>query len=72
MKTNEHVEQFITVGTTAARLCVSQLTVRRWIKAGRLDAVRLGRGVRIRASSVERLVASAAAWRADEPTLPAA
>lgn len=39
--------QFITIADAAARLGVSEKTIRRWIAAGRLAAVRMGSHIRI-------------------------
>src|SRR5689334_7077974 len=47
----------LTVQETAALLRVSPVTVRRYIAAGRLEAIRVGRGVRVRRKAVERVVA---------------
>jgi excisionase family DNA binding protein len=40
-------EQLLTVSEVAGRLAVSEKTIRRWIAAGSLPAVRLGRLVRV-------------------------
>lgn len=45
----------MTVRETARLLRVSPVTVRRYIKAGRLQAVRIGRNVRIEREAVEKL-----------------
>jgi excisionase family DNA binding protein len=39
--------QFITIADAAARLGVSEKTIRRWISASRLAAVRMGSHIRI-------------------------
>ncbi len=41
----------------AARLCVSESTVWRWVYSGRLPSVKLGKSRRIRAEALERFVA---------------
>jgi excisionase family DNA binding protein len=46
---------YLTVREAAALLRVSDLTVRRWIWAGKLPAIRVGRVLRIKPSDVERL-----------------
>src|ERR1051326_2581555 len=46
---------YLTVREMAARLRVSDLTVRRWIWAGRLPAERFGRLVRIREADISLL-----------------
>ena len=43
--------EYLTVNEVAARLRVSDLTVRRWIWAGKLPAIRVGRILRIRPSA---------------------
>lgn len=58
----DHTEKLLTVEEAAAELHVSGLTVRRWIKAGRLQSVRtnplLPRSrLRVRFSSVRTLIA---------------
>jgi excisionase family DNA binding protein len=52
-------EEYLTVGQVATRLKVDPETVRRMLRDGRLDGVRLGgrkAGWRISASSVTRLL----------------
>ncbi len=56
-------DRLLTVGEVAARLRTTPETVRRWLRAGRLQGVRLGGtklGYRIPASEVERLLKAAA------------
>jgi excisionase family DNA binding protein len=48
--------QLLTIQETASLLRVSPITVRRYISDGRLDAVRAGKGVRVKQESVERFV----------------
>ena len=45
---------FLTVGEIARRLRVSNMTVYRLVRSGRLPAVRIGRGYRIREEDVRR------------------
>ena len=45
---------FLTVAEVARRFRVSNMTVYRLIKSGRLGAVRVGRGYRIREEDVRR------------------
>ncbi len=45
---------FLTVSEVAHQLRVSNMTVYRFIKAGQLGAVRVGRGYRIREEDVRR------------------
>jgi excisionase family DNA binding protein len=56
-------DRLLTVGEVAERLRTTPETVRRWMRAGRLNGVRLGGtklGWRIPASEVERLLKAAA------------
>jgi excisionase family DNA binding protein len=48
--------RYLTVHEAASLLRVSELTVRRWIWAGKLPAARLGRRVRIRPSDLHSLL----------------
>ena len=50
------VMQFLTVQETAQILRVTPLTVRRFIAAGRISAVKAGKGVRVRKESVEEFI----------------
>src|SRR5689334_17830496 len=47
--------EYMTVREVANRLRVSPITVRRYIKSGRLSAVRVGHAVRVPADSFEKL-----------------
>jgi excisionase family DNA binding protein len=49
-------EEFMTVAEVAATLKLNQQTVRNWIDAGRLPALRLGRRVRIKRSDFDAIV----------------
>lgn len=49
--------QLLTVGDAAIRLSVSTKSIRRWIEAGELPAVRLGRAVRIEEAAAADFVA---------------
>jgi excisionase family DNA binding protein len=46
----------LTVRETARMLKVAPITIRRYIAAGRLPAVKVGRGVRVEREAVERFV----------------
>lgn len=48
--------QLLTVEDAAIRLSVSTKSIRRWIEAGELPAVRLGRAVRIKEEAVAAFV----------------
>jgi excisionase family DNA binding protein len=47
--------EYLTVQEAALRLKVSPITIRRYIAQGRLAAVKVGRGVRIRKEALESL-----------------
>src|SRR5947209_19741709 len=48
--------ELLTIDETAQALKVSPTTVRRFIAAGRLPAVRVGKGIRVRKEAIEELV----------------
>jgi excisionase family DNA binding protein len=50
-------DEFLTVNEIAEHLKINPQTVRNWIDAGTLPAVRVGRRVRIRRADVDRLLA---------------
>jgi excisionase family DNA binding protein len=52
----EQRDEFMTVAEVAAILKLNQQTVRNWIDAGKLPALRVGRRVRIRRSDFDRLL----------------
>ena len=54
----EYNESFLTVAEVAEVLRLNQQTVRNWIDAGSLPAVRVGRRVRIKRSDLNRIVES--------------
>ncbi len=49
-------KQLLTVRQAADILTVSDETVRHWFKAGRLEGVRVGKGIRIKTEAVNRLL----------------
>lgn len=51
-------ESFLTVAEVAELLRLNQQTVRNWIDAGSLPAVRVGRRVRIKRSDLDRMLES--------------
>ncbi len=51
-------DRFLTVLDIAELLKLNQQTVRNWIDAGKLPAVRVGRRVRIRQSELDRFIAA--------------
>jgi excisionase family DNA binding protein len=58
MTGGEYNESFLTVAEVAELLRLNQQTVRNWIDAGTLPAVRVGRRVRIKRSDLNRIVES--------------
>ena len=56
MDGNMSDDELLTVNEVAELLKLNQQTVRNWIAAGDLPAVRIGRRVRVRASTIEDLV----------------
>jgi excisionase family DNA binding protein len=53
---DEVEESYLTVAEVATTLKLNQQTVRNWIDAGTLPALRVGRRVRIKRSDFERLL----------------
>jgi excisionase family DNA binding protein len=49
--------KYLTRKATAERLAVSDRSIDRWIKANRIQAVKVGRAVRIAEASVDKLIA---------------
>jgi excisionase family DNA binding protein len=58
MDTGAGADTFLTVAEVAELLKLNQQTVRNWIDAGSLPALRVGRRVRIRQSDLDRLLES--------------
>jgi excisionase family DNA binding protein len=56
MTGNDAEETYLTVAEVAATLKLNQQTVRNWIDAGTLPAVRVGRRVRIKSSDFQRII----------------
>ena len=48
--------KLMSIAETAKCLSVSTMSVRRWIKSGKLQHVRLGRSVRVPSTSVDQFV----------------
>ncbi len=74
MASGENDESFLTVAEVAETLRLNQQTVRNWIDAGSLPAVRVGRRVRIKRSDLDQIVErgyrSATAPSTSTPTGP--
>lgn len=61
-------DEFLTVFEVAALLKVNQQTVRNWIDAGKLPAVRVGaRRVRILRSDLDKFIEQGRVWAGDVP-----
>jgi excisionase family DNA binding protein len=58
MTGGEFEESFLTVAEVAEMLRLNQQTVRNWIDAGSLPAIRVGRRVRIKRSDLNRILES--------------
>lgn len=56
MAAHENEETYLTVAEVAETLKLNQQTVRNWIDAGTLPALRVGRRVRIKKSDFQRLL----------------
>ena len=56
MAAHETEESYLTVAEVAATLKLNQQTVRNWIDAGSLPAIRVGRRVRIKRSDLDRIL----------------
>jgi acetyl-CoA synthetase len=50
------MEKFLTVKEAAAALKVENQTIKRWIREGKIDAVKIGRFYRISESAIEKAV----------------
>lgn len=59
--------ELLTVQETAERLRIAPVTVRRYIASGRLAAVRVGRGLRVRRDAVEGFIEPIASDPLDRP-----
>jgi putative molybdopterin biosynthesis protein len=58
MMTVTELERFYSVEEIAGRLQVSEQTVRRWVKGGRLAAFKPGKELRIRPSDLKEFLES--------------
>ena len=58
MTGEEFEESYLTVAEVAELLKLNQQTVRNWIDAGSLPAIRVGRRVRIKRSDLNRILES--------------
>jgi len=58
--------KYLTRKATAERLAVSDRSIDRWIKANRIQAVKVGRAVRIAEASVDKLIADCTVYEREE------
>ena len=66
-------DELLTVPEIAAQLRVTGVTVRTWIRAGQLPAIRAGaRGYRVRRADLEQMVAMNGPSSRPEPSAPVA
>ena len=62
--------ELVTIQEAAQMLRVNPITVRRHIQAGELEAVRVGRGVRVRKESLDRFIKPVAPEAAKQQRKP--
>jgi excisionase family DNA binding protein len=67
MSEHESTDPFLTVAEVATLLKLNQQTVRNWIDAGSLPAVRVGRRVRIPRSALDQLIQDGAQGSVPQP-----
>lgn len=53
-----HTEEYLTTGEAASLLSVSPITIRRWVKSGRLEGHRVGHLTVVRRQDVEAVLKS--------------
>lgn len=49
-------QKLLRIGAAAHELGLYPITIRRWIKAGRIQVIQIGREVRVPRSEIERMV----------------
>lgn len=62
--------ELLTVYETATMLKVSPITIRRYIADGKLPAVKIGRGVRVKKEALDQLIISVTPKRERTPRIP--
>lgn len=55
-RSESSLPEFLTIQEIASRFRVSKMTVYRWYHGGQVEGVRVGRLIRVKASSVEALL----------------
>jgi excisionase family DNA binding protein len=68
MTSGEQADSFLTVAEVAELLKLNQQTVRNWIDAGSLPAIRVGRRVRIKREDLNRILENG--YRGTPPPVP--
>src|SRR6201996_3308441 len=68
MTSGEHEDSYLTVAEVAELLKLNQQTVRNWIDAGSLPAIRVGRRVRIKRADLDRILENG--YRGTPPPAP--
>jgi excisionase family DNA binding protein len=63
-------DPFLTVSEIAAELGVTEVSVRTWIREGRLRAIKAGRSYRVRRSDLDRMTRVNGGDRPPEPSGP--
>ena|ERR1700679_1216664 len=70
MTSGEYEDSYLTVAEVAELLKLNQQTVRNWIDAGSLPAIRVGRRVRIKRADLDRILENG--YRGTPPPVPVA
>jgi excisionase family DNA binding protein len=65
-------DEYLTVKEIAEHLKLNQQTLRNWIDAGSLPAVRIGRRVRVRRTDLDRILAQSTTAAPEPPPSPVA
>src|ERR1700728_4801946 len=68
MTSGEYEDSYLTVAEVAELLKLNQQTVRNWIDAGSLPAIRVGRRVRIKRADLDRILENG--YRGRAPPVP--
>jgi len=63
-------DPFLTVPQIATEIGVTQISVREWIRSGRLRAIKAGRSYRVRRSDLDRMTAVNGGDQAPRPSGP--
>src|SRR6201996_5623596 len=69
MTSGEHEDSYLTVAEVAELLKLNQQTIRNWIDAGSLPAIRVGRRVRIKREDLDAIIDAGASGAVPPPTV---